>query len=137
MTGLIKTSLVFILVIALVAAFFSMSGKSIGTYRSLDGDESIVSCRYYPFSKNCTDLRKVSLNRKEFFLIKSVKIDSFEEGSGLVLGWDKKNFCLTVDGEVLQIKSEQESLLCDSKAVFVGKKECYRQDYRDIVDYCD
>lgn len=137
MTGLIKTSLVFIFVLTVGAAFFFMSGKSIGTYASLDGVESTIECRYHPFSKNCVEERKILLNGKEFFLTNSVKIDSLEEGSGFVLGWDKKNFCLTSGGEVLQIKSEQSGLLCESGAIFVGKNECYRQDYRDIVDYCD
>lgn len=35
------------------------------------------------------------------------------------------------------VGSEQAGLLCESDAVLVGKNECYRQNYRDVVDYCD
>jgi hypothetical protein len=133
----IHISLGFLLVFALGLAFFATSGKSVGTYKSLDGTESLVECRYHPFSKDCVVAPKLSIGGKKFFLTHSVKVDAFEEGSGFVLGWDKKNFCLTEGGEVVQIKSEQAGLRCESDAVLVGKNECYRQDYRDVVDYCD
>lgn len=114
-----------------------LSGVSSAYYRGDKGEFQEIECKYYYLIKECTPALKMESGGVKLFLVGTVSMDNSERSSGFRLGWGKKNFCLSEEDDVVQIKSEQSGLLCEDGAVFVAKNECYRQDYRDIVDYCD